>query len=203
MFTDLVASTERAREFGDRRWRRVLDEHERVSAEQIERFRGRLVKNTGDGVLATFGAASDAIDCVLAIERSVHGLGLEIHSGIHVGDVERRGDDIGGTTVNIAARVMAAAAGGEVLLTTAAYEAAAGSGIRFAAAGEHSFKGFSETRLLYRVERCPRSPRSPARLKAASSARTCSTEERRAVGRGSDRAVDHRLDPCPSFGVRD
>ena len=87
------------------------------------------------------------------IQHSLQDLGLEIHAGIHVGDVERRGDDIGGTTVNLAARVMAAAAGGEVLLTTAAYEAAAGSGIRFTAAGEHSFKGFSETRLLSRVER--------------------------------------------------
>jgi class 3 adenylate cyclase len=152
LFTDLVGSTERARELGDRRWRRVLDEYERVSAEQIDRFRGRLVKNTGDGALASFGAASDAIGCVLAIERAVRDLGLEIRSGIHVGDVEQRGDDIGGSTVNIAARVMATAAGGEVLLTIAAYEAAAGSGIRFSAAGEHSLKGLSESRLLYRVE---------------------------------------------------
>jgi class 3 adenylate cyclase len=155
LFTDLVGSTERAREFGDRRWRRVLDEYERVSAEQIGRFRGRLIKNTGDGVLATFRAASDAIGCVLALERAVRDLGLEIHSGIHVGDVERRGDDIGGTTVNIAARVMATAAGGEALLTTAAYEAAAGSGIRLSAAGEHLLKGVVDPRVLYRVERDP------------------------------------------------
>jgi class 3 adenylate cyclase/pimeloyl-ACP methyl ester carboxylesterase len=153
LFTDLVGSTERAREFGDRRWRRVLDEYERVSSEQLDRFRGRLVKNTGDGVLATFGAASDAISCALSIEHAVRDLGLEIHSGIHVGDVEWRGDDIGGSTVNIAARVMATATVGEVLLTAAAYEAAAGSGIGFSAAGEHSLKGLSEPRMLYRVER--------------------------------------------------
>jgi class 3 adenylate cyclase len=152
LFTDLVGSTERAREFGDRRWRRVLDEYERVSSEAIDRFRGRLVKNTGDGVLATFGAASDAIGCVLEIERSVRHLDLEIRSGVHVGDIEWRGDDIGGTTVNTAARVMAAAADGEVLLTTAAYEAAAGSGVRFRAAGEHSLKGLPEPRRLYRLE---------------------------------------------------
>jgi class 3 adenylate cyclase len=155
LFTDLVGSTERASEFGDRRWRRVLDEYERASSEEIDRFRGRLIKNTGDGALATFGSASDAIRCVLAIELAVRRLGLEIHSGIHVGDVERRGDDIGGSTVNIAARVMAAAAGGEVLLTTAAYEAVAGSGIRFSAAGQHSLKGLREPRLLYRVEHGP------------------------------------------------
>jgi class 3 adenylate cyclase len=155
LLTDLVGSTERAREFGDRRWRRVLDEYERASSEEIDRFRGRLVKHTGDGALATFGSASDAIGCVLAIERAVHRLGLEIHSGIHVGDIERRGDDIGGSTVNIAARVMAAAAGGEVLVTSAAYEAAAGSGIRFSAASEHSLKGLGEPRLLYGVEHGP------------------------------------------------
>jgi class 3 adenylate cyclase len=153
LFTDLVGSTERARELGDRRWRRVLDQYERVSMEQVERFRGRLIKTTGDGVLATFAAASDAMDCVLAIQLVVRRLGLEIHAGIHVGDVERRGDDIGGSTVNIAARVMAVAAGGEVLLTTSAFEAAAGSAFRFSAAGEHALKGLSEPRLLYRLQR--------------------------------------------------
>jgi class 3 adenylate cyclase len=153
LFTDLVGSTELAREFGDRRWRRVLDEYERVSAEQIAHFRGRLIKNMGDGALATFGSASDAIACALAIERAVGQLGLGIHSGIHVGDIERRGDDIGGTTVNVAARVMAAAAAGEVLLTMAAYEAAAGAGIRFSSAEEHTLKGLSEPRPLYRVEK--------------------------------------------------
>jgi class 3 adenylate cyclase len=153
LFTDLVGSTERAREFGDRRWRRVLDEYERMSSEAIERFRGRLVKNIGDGVLATFAAASDAIDCVLAIERAVDQLGLEIHSGIHVGDVERRGDDVGGSTVNIAARVMATAGRREVLVTASAYEAAAGATIRFSPAGQHRLKGLSEARQLYRVER--------------------------------------------------
>jgi len=152
MFTDLVGSTARARELGDRQSRRVLDEYERMSSEAIDRFRGQLVKTTGDGALATFGSASDAIACVLAIQHAVRRLGLEIRSGIHVGDVDRRGDDIGGSTVNMAARVMAAAEGGEVLLTTAAYEAATGSGLRFSAAGEHSFKGLPEPRRLYRVE---------------------------------------------------
>ena len=152
LFTDLVGSTERARELGDRRWRRVLDEYERRSSEQIERWRGRVVKHTGDGVLATFASASDAIRGVLAVQEAVRHLGLEIHSGINVGDVERRGDDIGGSTVNVAARVMATAVGGEVLVTTSAYEAAIGSGIRFSTTGEHSLKGLSEARTLHRVE---------------------------------------------------
>jgi len=152
LFVDLVGSTERARAFGDQRWRRVLDEFERVSAEEIDRFHGRLVKRMGDGALATFASSSDAIGCALTIERAVRRLELDIHSGIHVGDIELRGDDIGGTTVNIASRVMAAAAGGEVLVTIAAYEAASGSGVQFSVAGEHSLKGLSEPRTLYRVE---------------------------------------------------
>ncbi|MBA2325298.1 MAG: adenylate/guanylate cyclase domain-containing protein [Actinobacteria bacterium] len=152
LFVDLVGSTERAREFGDRRWRRVLDEFERVSSEEIARFRGRLVKNTGDGALATFGSASDAIDCAVAMRRVVREFGLETHSGIHVGDVERRGDDIGGTTVNIASRVMGAATGGEVLVTSTARDAAAGSGTRFVAAGEHALKGLPDPLQLHRVD---------------------------------------------------
>jgi class 3 adenylate cyclase len=149
LFTDLVASTEHAREFGDRRWRRLLDEYERVASEQIERFRGRLVKYTGDGVLATFGSASDAIRCAMALVPLVERLGMDIHSGVHVGDVERRGDDIGGTTVNIASRVMESAGRREVLVTSTAYAAAAGSGVRFSEAGEYELKGLAEAYLLY------------------------------------------------------
>jgi class 3 adenylate cyclase len=152
LFTDLVASTERGREFGDGRWSRVLDEYEGVSSEQIERFRGRLVKNTGDGSLATFGSASDALGCAIALGRAVGGLGLQVRCGIHVGDVEKRGEDVSGVTVNVAARVMAAAAGGEIYLTATAHAAAAGSGIRLAEAGEHALKGLPDNWLLYRVE---------------------------------------------------
>ena len=94
----------------------------------------------------------------LEIERAIRRLGLEIHSGIHVGDIERRGDDIGGSTVNIAARIMALAAAGEVLVSAAVYEAATGSDISFSAAGEHSLKGLPEARAIDRVER-DRNPR--------------------------------------------
>jgi class 3 adenylate cyclase len=152
LFTDLVASTEHAHTFGDRRWRRLLDEYERVSVEQIERFRGRLVKYTGDGVLATFASASDAVRCALALGPVIERLGLEIHSGIHVGDIERRGDDIGGTAVNVAARVVEAARKSEVLVTSNARDAAAGSGIRFSDAGEYELKGLSEPYPLSRAD---------------------------------------------------
>ena len=152
LFIDVVASTEHARQVGDRRWRWLLDEFERVCAEQIERFRGRLVKYTGDGMLATFGSTADAIRCAIALVPVVRRLGIEIHSGIHVGDVERRGDDIGGTTVNTAARVMELAGRGEVLVTISARDAAAGSGVRFLDAGSYELKGFAEPYLLYRAE---------------------------------------------------
>jgi class 3 adenylate cyclase/pimeloyl-ACP methyl ester carboxylesterase len=152
LFTDLVGSTELARQFGDRRWRRLLDEYERVCAEQIERFRGRLVRYTGDGVLATFGSASDAIACATALVPVVGHLGVDIHSGIHVGDIERRGDDIGGTAVNVASRVMESAESREVLVTTTTHDAAAGSGIQFSEAGEYELKGLAEPYQLYRAE---------------------------------------------------
>jgi class 3 adenylate cyclase len=89
-------------------------------------FRGRLVKYTGDGVLATFGSASDAIGCATALVPVVGRLGVDIHSGIHVGDIERHRDDIGGTAVNVAARVMDSAGRREVLVTSSARDAAAG-----------------------------------------------------------------------------
>jgi class 3 adenylate cyclase len=152
MFADIVGSTERARAVGDRRWRRSLDDFERVSSEEISRLRGRLVKNTGDGVLAIFDSASNAIAAAVAISVAVRTIGLKTHAGVNVGDVELRGEDVGGTTVNIAARVADAAGDGEVLVTTAACESAGASGIRFASAGTHTLKGVDEPRQLYRVE---------------------------------------------------
>ena len=152
LFVDLVASTERARQFGDRRWRSLLDEYERMCAEQIERFRGRLVKYTGDGVLATFAASSDAIRSATALVGEVGQLGVDVRAGIHVGDIERRGDDVGGTAVNMASRVMESAKRGEVLVTGAAHDAAGGAGIRFSKAGPYELKGLADTHLLYRAE---------------------------------------------------
>jgi len=105
----------------------------------------------GDGVLATFGSASDAVRCAVALGTAVGPLGLDIHSGIHVGDVERRGEDIGGTAVNIASRVMESAGRCEVLVTSTTRDAAAGRGIRFSEAGSYELKGLREQYRLYRV----------------------------------------------------
>ena len=142
---------EHARTFGDRRWRRLLDEFERICAEQIEKFRGRVVKYTGDGMLAIFESASDAVRSAIALIPAADRLGLEIRSGIHVGDIERRGEDVGGTAVNVAARVMDSAVGSEVLVTSGVRDAAAGSGIGFLAAGSYELKGVAEGLLLYRL----------------------------------------------------
>jgi class 3 adenylate cyclase/pimeloyl-ACP methyl ester carboxylesterase len=152
LFTDLVASMEHARTFGDRRWRRLLDEFERVCAEQIEKFRGRVVKYTGDGMLAIFESASDAVRSATALIPAADRPGLEIRSGIHVGDIERRGEDVGGTAVNVAARVMESAVGSEVLVTSGVRDAAAGSGIGFLAAGSYELKDVAEGLLLYRAD---------------------------------------------------
>jgi class 3 adenylate cyclase len=129
----------------------VLDDYERVCAEQIKESRGRLVKYIGDGVLATFGSASDAARCAVALGTAVAQLGVDVHSGIHVGDVEHRGDDIGGTAVNIAARVMESANRRGVLVTAAAHDAADASGISFADAGAYELEGFARKYRLYRI----------------------------------------------------
>ena len=141
LFTDIVASTERAAELGDRRWREVLDAHESVSRREVESFRGRLVKTTGDGVLATFDGPARAIRCARAIGDRIRGLGLEIRAGLHTGEVELRGEDVGGIAVNLAARVMGKAGPGETIVSSTVKDLVVGSGIEFDDRGEHELKG--------------------------------------------------------------
>ena len=112
LFTDIVASTERAREVGDRRWGELLDAHDRLARELVARFGGRLVKSTGDGVLATFDRPGHGIRCATALRDRLRGIGVEIRAGLHTGEVQFRGADVGGIAVHIAARVMAAAGAG-------------------------------------------------------------------------------------------
>jgi pimeloyl-ACP methyl ester carboxylesterase len=109
LFTDIVASTERAAELGDRRWREVLHNHEQVSAEIVSAFRGRLVKNTGDGILATFDGPARALRCAGALRIRLRELGLGVRMGVHTGEIELMGDDVGGIGVNIGSRVMSEA----------------------------------------------------------------------------------------------
>jgi class 3 adenylate cyclase len=152
LFTDIVGSSTRASDLGDRRWRDLLDHHDDVVERQLERFGGRGVKWTGDGVLATFSGPARAVRCAVAIREGLRRLGLEITAGVHVGEIELRGVDVGGIAVHIAARVQALAQPGEVLVSRTVVDLVAGSGIDFEDRGEHELKGVPRSWRLFAVE---------------------------------------------------
>lgn len=152
MFTDIVSSTERAAELGDSRWRELLEGHDTLVRRQLERHRGRPVKALGDGFLATFDGPARAIRCAGAISDDVRRLGLEIRAGLHTGECEAMGDDLGGMAVHIGARVGAMAGPGEVLVSSTVKDLVVGSGIEFAERGRHELKGVPGEWWLYAVE---------------------------------------------------
>jgi class 3 adenylate cyclase/pimeloyl-ACP methyl ester carboxylesterase len=141
LLTDIVGSTERASEMGDRAWRAMLDSHDERSAALVERHRGRIVKHTGDGTLAVFDGPGRAVKCAKELTRSLALAGIPIRSGLHTGEVEQRGEDIGGIAVHIAARVSSLAQAGEVLVSRTVHDLVAGSDLRFAERGTHPLKG--------------------------------------------------------------
>jgi class 3 adenylate cyclase len=141
MLSDLVDSTGHASGLGDRRWRDLLDQHDGLVRREIARARGRFVKSTGDGTLATFDGPARAVRCAQAIVTGVRELGVETRVGLHTGECELRGDDVGGIAVHIAARVAALAGPGEVLCSSTVRDLVAGSGLDFAARGRHELKG--------------------------------------------------------------
>jgi len=141
LFTDIVGSTERAAELGDRRWRDTLAAHDDVVARELERFRGRPVKRTGDGWLATFDGPARAIRCAVAARDGVRDLGIELRAGLHTGEIEVVGDDVAGLAVHIGARVGAAAGPGEVLVSSTVRDLVVGSGIEFTDRGSRALKG--------------------------------------------------------------
>jgi class 3 adenylate cyclase len=143
-----VGSTERARELGDRKWSEVLDSHDQVTRDEVTRFGGRLVKTTGDGVLATFDGPARAIRCASSLAKL---LPVPIRAGLHTGEVELRGDDVGGIAVHIGARVANLAGPGEVLVSRTVKDLVAGSGIVFADRGSHTLKGVPDEWQLYAV----------------------------------------------------
>ena len=152
LFTDIVGSTERASEVGDRRWRELLDEHDAISRREVERHGGRIVKTTGDGILATFDGPARAIRGAAAVRDEVERAGLQIRLGLHAGEVEVRGDDVGGIAVHIAARVMAEAAPGEVLVSSTVKGLVVGSELRFSDRGTRQLKGIPEPWPLHALE---------------------------------------------------
>jgi class 3 adenylate cyclase len=152
LFTDIVGSTERAAELGDQGWRDVLDAHDRLAERQLARYRGMLVKATGDGLFATFDGPARAIRCALALRDGLRGMGVEIRSGLHCGEIERRGPDVSGLAVHIAARVQAVARPGEVLVTRTVKDLVAGSQIAFVDRGAHGLKGVPDEWQLFAVD---------------------------------------------------
>ena len=151
LFTDIVDSTRTAAELGDHRWREILERHQRAVRDTLGRFQGREVKSTGDGVLATFDGPARAIRCARAIVEESEPLGIRIRAGLHTGECEVMGDDIGGIAVHIAARVSALAQGGEVLVSRTVKDLVVGSGIAFADRGAHTLKGVADTWQLHAV----------------------------------------------------
>jgi class 3 adenylate cyclase len=149
LFTDIVESTEHTSEVGDRRWRELLDAHDEMVRRQLERFSGKEVKSTGDGFLATFDGPARGIRCALAVSDGARRLGIGVRAGLHTGELERRGDDVGGIAVHIGSRVAAQARADEVLVSSTVKDLVAGSRIEFADRGEHALKGVPGTWRLF------------------------------------------------------
>ena len=153
LFTDIVGSTEKAAAVGDRAWRELLDRHDGIAADQVAAFGGRVVKTTGDGLLATLDGPSRALECAQAIQDAVDRLGLEVRAGVHTGEVERRGDDVGGIAVNIGSRIATLAGPGEVWVSRTVKDLTTGSGIEFVDRGRHTLRGVPDEWELYSLER--------------------------------------------------
>lgn len=150
MFTDMVGSTEHAAQMGDQQWRAVLERHQRIAHREVGRYRGRVIKSTGDGVLAVFDGPARAVRAAMSLRDAAPAeLGLELRIGIHTGECEAIGDDLGGIGVHIAARVEAAAEPGEVLVSSTVKDLVVGSGLRFADRGERRLKGLPEPWRLH------------------------------------------------------
>jgi class 3 adenylate cyclase len=151
LFTDIVRSTPKVAEVGDHRWRELLDRHDAVIRRQLARARGREIGTRGDGFVASFDGPARAIRCAVAINEAMRPLGLQVRAGLHSGECEVRGNDLGGLAVHIAARVAAAAQGGEVLVSSTVKDLVVGSGIGFADRGLHSLKGVPDEWRLYAI----------------------------------------------------
>jgi class 3 adenylate cyclase len=147
LFTDIVGSTQKAVELGDRRWRQLLAGHDAAVRRQLERFRGHEVDTAGDSFFATFDGPARAVRCATAIRDGVGALGLEIRAGVHTGECELDGDKVRGIAVHTGARVVALAQPGEVLVSATVRDLVSGSGIEFEDRGEHTLKGVGERRI--------------------------------------------------------
>jgi class 3 adenylate cyclase/pimeloyl-ACP methyl ester carboxylesterase len=151
LFTDIVGSTERLAAVGDRRWLELIDRHDRLAHTVVARHRGRLVRTTGDGALATFDGPARAIRCALEMKADAARMGLEIRAGLHTGEVETHGDDVAGIAVHTASRVQSEAGAGEVLVSRTVVDLVAGSGLSFDDRGTRSLRGIPGEWQLFAV----------------------------------------------------
>jgi class 3 adenylate cyclase len=152
LFTDLVDSTRRAVQSGDRAWAGVLEQHFEQSRAAVEAHGGEMIKSTGDGVLALFPGPAQGVRCAGRIIGDARGKGLEVRTGLHTGEVERSGDDIAGLGVHLAARIMALAGAGEILVSRTVRDLVIGSELVFAERGEHELKGIPDRWAIYAVD---------------------------------------------------
>ena len=151
MFTDIVGSTEHAVRIGDARWRDLIEAHDLLVKRLIGQFRGRAVRSTGDGYMATFDGPARAVRCARAISKAVPQLGVSVRAGLHAGEIELIGDDIGGVAVHTAARVASSAEANEVLVSHTVRDLVSGSGLHFRDRGVHTLKGVPGEWKLYGV----------------------------------------------------
>ncbi len=151
LFTDIVRSTERARELGDRRWHELLDVHDDVARRSVDEAGGEVIQSTGDGVLATFDGPGRGIRAAQAIRDGLRAISLDMRAGLHTGEVEHRTDGIGGIAVHLAARVMGEAGDGEVLVSRTVRDLVVGSDVRFEDRGSHVLKGVEGSWELFAV----------------------------------------------------
>lgn len=153
MFTDIVESTATASRLGDRDWRSVLDRHDNVTLAEIARHGGTPLKQLGDGFLAQFGGPARAIQAAESLHHNVKGTGIELRIAVHTGEAERRGDDLSGVAVHLAARILDVAGPGETLVSSVVKGLVAGSGISFTSRGSHEFRGIPDAWELFAVDR--------------------------------------------------
>ena len=153
LFTDIIDSTQTAARLGDHEWRRVLDRHDSEAQRCVDRFGGRVVKQTGDGLLATFDGPARGVQCAQELGDALSPLGISIRAGLHTGEVELRGDDVGGIGVHIGARVAALAGAGEVFVSRTVRDLVVGSDLRFEERGTHDLRGVPEPWQLYAAMR--------------------------------------------------
>jgi class 3 adenylate cyclase len=151
LFTDIVGSTQRAAAIGDHAWKEVLAQHHAVVRSQLERYRGNEIDTTGDGFLATFDGPARAVRCAIAIREAVRTIGLRIRAGVHTGECEFMGDNIGGLAVHIGARVGALASENEILVSSTVKDLVAGSGLSFEDRGTHALRGVPEPWRIFAV----------------------------------------------------